>query len=209
VELLDSIIAKRGVVDLSEGARRWGRRLSRDRGIRLLDRFLYVAFGRQGWMVPNQYWTPGVLAPMAVMGKYYMYYGITFAPPRTLGRMCAERFQKELVMDNAGFCRFHRGWAEDTVPDIFGSLYGMKDELLATTTVTASRINSRNASVYWESERNIDFLATFLRRMRDVEGEKDPQLLEWIGRFEKDRKEAALDWWFEMRKGIDESLREF
>ncbi len=209
VQLLDSMIEKRGVLDLSDGARRWGRRLSRERKIRLLDSFVFVAFGRQGWMVPNQYWTPGVLAPMAIMGKYYMYYGHAFAPPRQLGRMCAERFQKELVMDTAGFCRFHRGWAEDTVPEIFGSLYGMKDELQAATAVTASRINSRNASVYWESDRDVQFVRTFLARMRDVDGEKDPKLAEWISRFEADPGEAALDWWFEMRKGIDESLREF
>ena len=209
VELLDSIIARRGVVDLSEGARKWGRRLSRQRGVRLLDRFVYVAFGRQGWMVPNQYWTPGVLAPMAIMGKYYMHYGHEFAGPRALGRSCAERLQKELVMDNAGFCRFHRAWAEEVIPDIFGSLYGLKEQFLSGMAVTASRINSRNSSVYWESERNLDFVLTFLVRKRDVDGASDPELLEWIARFEKDKKEAGLDWWFEMRKGIDESLREF
>ena len=209
VELLDSMIEKRGAMDMSDGARKWGRRLSRERGLRLLDSFVFMSFGRQGWMVPNQYWTPGVLAPMAIAGKYYMYYGQAFVPPRELGRMCAERFQKELVMDTAGFCRFHRGWAEDTVPDIFGSLYGMKDQLIAATAVTASRINSRNASVYWESDRDIDFVRTFLTRLREVEGETDPKLLDWIARFDADRKEAALDWWFEMRKGIDESLREF
>ena len=209
VELLDSIVARRGVVDLSQGARKWGRHLSRTRGKKLLDRFVYVAFGRQGWMVPNQYWAPGVLAPMAIMGKYYMYYGYAFAPPRTLGRLCAERFQKELLLDTAGFCRFHRGWAEETVADIFGSLYGLKDQLIASTAVTASRINSRNASVYWESGADIDFVLSFLRRARDVEKETDPELSAWIGRFETDKNEAALDWWFEMRKGVDESLREF
>ncbi|HET6486591.1 MAG TPA: aldehyde ferredoxin oxidoreductase C-terminal domain-containing protein [Spirochaetia bacterium] len=209
LELLQSIIERRGKVDLADGARKWGRRLSRETGKRLLDRFLYVAFGRQGWMVPNQYWTPGVLAPMGVMGKYYMYYGNAFAPPRTLGRMCAERMEKELAIDTAGFCRFHRGWAEELIPEIFGNLYGLKDELLAGIRVTASRINSRNASVYWESERNVDFLHTYLRRIRDVEGETDPQLVDWLDRFDKDKNEAALDWWFEMRKGIDESLREF
>jgi glyceraldehyde-3-phosphate dehydrogenase (ferredoxin) len=209
VEIMEAMIEKRGRLDMSDGARRWGRRFSREKKRRLLDSFVFNAFGRMGWMVPNQYWTPGVLAPMAIMGKYYMYYGQAFAPPRQLGRMCAERFQKELLMDTAGFCRFHRGWAEDTVPDLFGSLYHLKDELLAATAVTASRINSRNASVYWESARDIDFVQTFLLRIRDVEGEKDPQLLEWISRFEASREEAALDWWFEMRKGIDESLREF
>ncbi len=209
VELLDSIVHKRGAVDLSQGARKWGRQLSRSKGKRLLDSFVYTAFGRQGWMVPNQYWTPGVLAPMPIMGKYYMYYGSAFAPPRTLGRLCAERFKKELLLDTVGFCRFHRGWAEETASDIFGSVFGMKDELLASTAVTATRINSRNASVFWESERDIDFVVSFLKRVRDVEGETEPELLSWIGRFEKDRREAALDWWFEMRKGVDESLREF
>ena len=209
VELLDSMVMRRGVVDLSQGARKWGRQLSRARGKRLLDSFVYVAFGRQGWMVPNQYWAPGVLAPMPIMGKYYMYYGFAFAPPRTLGRLCAERFQKELLLDTAGFCRFHRGWAEETAAEIFGRIFGKKDELIESTAVTASRINSRNASVYWESERNVDFVLSFLRRARDVEGETDPELASWIQRFEKDRKEAALDWWFEVRKGVDESLREF
>jgi glyceraldehyde-3-phosphate dehydrogenase (ferredoxin) len=209
IELLDSIVSRRGQVDLREGARKWGRRLSRARGIRLLDRFVYTAFGRQGWMVPNQYWTPGVLAPMAMMGKYYMYYGTDFMPPRMLGRTSAERFLKELGMDNAGFCRFHRGWVEDFAPEIFGSLYGMKDQYIAAAAVTGSRINSRNSSVYWESERDLDFVLTYLRRERDVAGSDDPQLTEWIGRFDKDKREAGLDWWFEVRKGIDESLREF
>ncbi len=33
---------------------------------------------RRGWMVPNQYWTPGVLSPMPIVGKYFMYYGTDF-----------------------------------------------------------------------------------------------------------------------------------
>jgi glyceraldehyde-3-phosphate dehydrogenase (ferredoxin) len=209
VELLDSILLRRGVVDLSEGARKWGRRLSRARGVRLLDRFVYTAFGRQGWMVPNQYWTPGVLAPMAIMGKYYNSYGTEFMPPRTLGRVCAERFLKELGMDNAGFCRFHRGWVEEFAPEIFGSLFGLKDAYVEAIAVTGSRINSRNSSVYWESERNLDLVLTFLKRERDVSGEDAPELAAWVERFEKDKREAGLDWWFEVRKGIDESLREF
>ena len=85
----------------------------------------------------------------------------------------------------------------------------MKEQFVASTAVTASRINSRNASVYWESERNLDFVVTFLKRERDVGGSDAPELAEWIRRFEEDKREAGLDWWFEVRKGIDESLREF
>jgi len=42
-----------------------------------------------------------------------------------------------------------------------------------------------------------------------VEGNDSTDLAEWIERFEKNRKEASLDYWFEIRKGIDESLRDF
>ncbi|MBN1884858.1 MAG: aldehyde ferredoxin oxidoreductase [Candidatus Krumholzibacteriota bacterium] len=209
VALLDGIIGKRGILDLSEGARKFGRRLSRVKGQGVLDRFVYTAFGRRGWMVPNQYWTPGALSPMAIMGKYYMYYGADFAPPRVLGRICAERFRTELVMDNLGICRFHRGWAEEMLPEIVERLFEMKDAFLGNVAMTASRINSRNAGVYWESERSLDFVYSFLRRKRDVDGETAPELGHWLDRFEKNKQEAGLDFWYEMHKGIQESLREF
>ena len=31
-------------------------------------------------MVPNQYWVPGMLSPMPMMGKYFVYYGVEFHP---------------------------------------------------------------------------------------------------------------------------------
>jgi glyceraldehyde-3-phosphate dehydrogenase (ferredoxin) len=209
VALLDSIIEKRGILDLGEGARKLARRLSREKGKAVLDKFVYAAFARKGWMVPNQYWTPGVLSPMAIMGKYYMNYDNEFFPPRELGRRNAEQMQKELILDNLGMCRFHRGWAEEMLPEIVESLYGMKERFLNQIAITASRINSRNSSIFWESERNIDFVHTFLRRKKEVEGVKDAELDRWIEYFDKDREEAALSFWYEMHKGIQESLREF
>jgi glyceraldehyde-3-phosphate dehydrogenase (ferredoxin) len=209
LELVDSILARRGLVDFSEGPRKWARRVRREGGIRILDRFVATANGRKGWMVPNQYWTPGVLAPMAIMGKYYMHYGSDFLPPRELGRACAERLKKELAMDNAGLCRFHRAWGEEMMPEAVGLVYGKKDEYLKGVSVAASRINSRNAAVYWESQADIDLVRSFLVRRRDVEKDASPELDAWIKAFEADPKEAALSFWFEMRKGIDESLRDF
>ena len=209
IELVDSILHRRGILDLSEGIRRWGRIVRNRKGISILDNCVYVAFGRKGWMVPNQYWTPGVLAPMAIMGKYYMHYGADFLPPRELGRHCADRLRKELTLDNAGICRFHRAWAEEMIPDILDSLYALKDRYLQANAICASRINSRNSGVFWESELNVDYVLTFLKRKRDVEGNDSTDLAEWIERFEKNRKEASLDYWFEIRKGIDESLRDF
>lgn len=209
MDLLDGIVERRGILDLTSGARKLARHLARDRDNRITNAFLYVSFARKGWMVPNQYWTPGVLSPMAIMGKYYMDYGKEFLPPRELGRKNSDRFLRELMLDNLGFCRFHRGWAEEMLPEIIGSLYGKKDEFIRHMHITTSRINSRNASVYWESERNVDFIQTFLNRKHTVDGNNDMKLLEWLRRFKDDRHEAALNFWYEIHKGIQEALREF
>jgi glyceraldehyde-3-phosphate dehydrogenase (ferredoxin) len=209
VALLDAIIAHRGVLDLSEGARKLARHLARERGTRVLDPFLYTAFARKGWMVPNQYWTPGVLSPMAIMGKYYMHYEADFLSPRELGRRSAQRLRAEMILDDLGMCRFRRKWAEEMLPEVMDSLWGMRERFLAHIDRTASRINSRNASVYWESRRNIDFVHRFLERRREVDGDPSPELLSWLERFRRDPGEAALGFWFETLKGIHESLREF
>lgn len=209
IELLDAIIHKKGVLDLSLGARKFARVQSRKKQKRLNDLFVYTAFGRKGWMVPNQYWTPGVLMPLPIMGKYYMYYGNDFVAPRKLGQMCADRFNNEMILDNSGVCRFHRLWAEEMLPEIFRSLYQLKDEFLAANAITTSRINSRNASVFWESERNLDYVLTFMKRKRDIEKVADPEMDDWIDRFETDKKAAGLDFWYEVHKGIHESLREY
>jgi glyceraldehyde-3-phosphate dehydrogenase (ferredoxin) len=209
VSLMDAIIGKVGILNLDEGARKFGRRLSREKNKPLIEHFLFTAFGRKGWMVPNQYWTPGVLSPMPIMGKYYMHYGNEFMQPRQLGRLNAERFKKELILDNLGICRFHRTWAEDMIPEIIESLYGMKDKFMQSISITASRINSRNASVFWESGKSMDFIYTFLKRKKEVEKISDKDLIEWIERFELNKQEAALTFWYEIHKGIHESLREF
>ena len=208
-ELIDSILQRRGIIDFREGVRKWSRLHSRAKGFSLHDRFVYTAHNRRGWMVPNQYWVSGVLAPMAIMGKYYMIYSYDFIPPRTLGRMCAERMKKELLLDNLGTCRFHRGWAEEMLPDIMGSVYSNKDSFLQSIDVLASRINSRNSPIFWESEANIDYLFSFLQRKRQVDGEQDLRLQEWLERFTENKYEAARDFWYQTLMGIDESLREF
>jgi glyceraldehyde-3-phosphate dehydrogenase (ferredoxin) len=209
VALLDQMASAKGAINMTEGARKLARHLARTKGTGVLDRFVYVAFARSGWIVPNQYWTPGTLSPMAIMGKYYMYYGKDFMPPRQLGRDDAKRMLQELILDNLGMCRFHRAWAEEILPDVIGSLYGLKDEFLRSLLLTASRINSRNASIFWESERNIDFVHTFLKKKKEIDGVNDPELEKWLTAFAKDKREAALEFWYELHKGIHESLLEF
>ncbi len=50
---------------------------------------------------------------------------------------------------------------------------------------------------------------TFLKRKQTVDGEKHPELEAWIKRFETDKQEAALGFWYETHKGVLESLSEF
>ena len=207
-ELIDAILEKRGILNFSEGIRKWSRAHSVGRKRPLHDSFVYIAFSRRGWMVPNQYWVTGALSPMTIMGKYYMVYSNDFIPPRELGRKCAERLKKELILDNLGICRFHRGWAEELLPEVMGTLYNRKDQFLHAVNVLASRLNSRNCPIFWESERNIDFVHTFLKRKRDVDKDTNPELIEWIEKFDRDKVEGAKEFWYETLKGIDESLLE-
>ena len=109
---------------------------------------------------------------------------------------------------NLGMCRFHRQWAEEILPEVMGSLYGARESYLEAVRLTASRIASRNAPVFWESRRNVEFVHTFLRRRREVEGDRDGDIERWLAAFDRDPGEAALDFWYETLKGIDESLRE-
>jgi hypothetical protein len=209
VALLDQMILPDGKIPLLLGARKWARRLSREKGREVLDRFVYVAFARQGWMVPNQYWTPGAYAPMAITGKYYMHYGRDFLPPCELGRENGSRMLNELMLDNLGFCRFHRAWAETLLPDIVENLFGEKDAFLRSITLTASRITSRNASVFWESERNMDMVFEFLKNKKQIDGVSHLELDRWIAFFTRDKHAAAYEFWYEMHKGIHEMLREY
>jgi glyceraldehyde-3-phosphate dehydrogenase (ferredoxin) len=90
-----------------------------------------------------------------------------------------------------------------------GNLYDCRERFLRAIDVLASRLHSRNSPIFWESERNIDFLHTFLKRKKEIDRDGHPELSAWLDKFRRDRVEAAREFWYETLKGIDESLREF
>ncbi|HEY3355014.1 MAG TPA: aldehyde ferredoxin oxidoreductase C-terminal domain-containing protein [Polyangia bacterium] len=208
-ELLRAIVEHRADLDFRQGAREVARRLGQRTGMtrQILDRLVVNCASERGWMVPNQYWVPGMFSPMPVMGKYYEYYGDDFSPPRALGRAHAERMVQELVLDNFGCCRFHRDWAEELVPEMFREFWGVDVDLRAHHLALARRINARNAAAFWESSRVVALVHTYLKRKAE-EGTKRPELDEWLARFEQDPWQAGRDYWYEIRQGLDEALAE-
>lgn len=117
--------------------------------------------------------------------------------------------EKELLLDNLGICRFHRGGPKSSSPRSWGTCTTAGERFLRAIDVLASRLHSRNSPIFWESERNIDFLHTFLKRKKEIDRDGHPELSAWLDKFCRDRVEAAREFWYETLKGIDESLREF
>jgi glyceraldehyde-3-phosphate dehydrogenase (ferredoxin) len=206
IEILDAIVEKRGLLDLSDGARVLAHKLSKLKSKEIINLFSYNANGKKGWMVPNQYWTPGVLSPMALMGKYYMYYGDDFVPPRELGHKNAQRFIAELMIDNIAVCRFHRGWAEEMTPKMIGHLYGLEDEFVSKVENFAIKINEQGKPIFWESQKNIDIVDTFLKKKESIK--YFDELKNWLEFFEKDKNAAAKSFWEEIYQGVQESFSE-
>ncbi len=191
---------------------RWGMRtaakwLDAKYGIRSIDRAVYTAHGEAGCMVPNQYWTPGMFAPMPLMGKYFSYYENKFLPPHELGRKNAERFVYELYSENSGSCRFHRKWVEDIIDEIILSHFDLNFDYWRDQFDLAKAIHDHQSArgMMWESERVVDLIHGFLEKWERA-GLREPELLAWLARFRADKWQAARDFWQAMYDGMSEAF---
>ena len=186
-----------------QGMRAAAHELDKQLGIRSIDRAVFVSHGEQGCMVPNQYWVPGMLSPMPMMGKYFVHYGVEFLPPNKLGRKNVERMTYELFNENSGICRFHRKWSELITDEILKAHYNLNVNYKAHQFKLSRAIFEREDEklVFWESERVIDLVMGFLVQW-EADGLKDPELLAWLERFRQDKFKAARDFWDETLAGI-------
>ena len=143
-----------------------------------------------------------------MMGKYFVYYGFDYLPPRLLGRRCVERMVYELFSENTGVCRFHRKWVEAIVDEIISAHYQFPVDYKAHQFELARQVYEMegSGSTFWESERTIEIIRQYLEKW-DRLGLKDPDLLTWISRFRADRWEAARAYWEEIRTGIMEAFQ--
>jgi glyceraldehyde-3-phosphate dehydrogenase (ferredoxin) len=175
-----------------------------------LDRAVFIGHGDEGCMVPNQYWVPGMLSPMPMMGKYFVHYGVEFLAPEALGRKNVERMTYELFNENSGICRFHRKWSETITDEILRAHYrGMNVDYKAHQFQLAREIYEREAPkiVYWESERVIDLVMGYLVQW-EADGLATPELVDWLARFRADKKAAAKAYWKAVRDGIRAAFKD-
>ena len=173
-------------------------------GIHSIDRAVFISHGDEGCMVPNQYWVPGMLSPMPMLGKYFVYYGVDFLPPENLGRKNVERMTYEMFNENSGICRFHRKWAELITDEILHAHYAnLKVDYKAHQFHLASEIYKRESPkiIFWESERVIDMVMGYLEQWKN-DGLRAPKLMEWLGRFREDKNAAAKAYWEAIYNGI-------
>ncbi len=207
IAIIDMILfSPKGEV-FRKGIRAAAKELDTKYGIKSLDRAVFTAHGDNGCMVPNQYWTPGMLAPMPLMGKYFSYYENKFLPPHALGRKNVERFVYELYSENSGTCRFHRKWVEDIIDEIITSHFDLNLQYWNDQFQLAKSIHDHLSprSMFWESERIVDMIRGFLEKW-ERDGLQEPELLEWIGKFRADKWAAAKAFWEEMYAGMSEAF---
>jgi glyceraldehyde-3-phosphate dehydrogenase (ferredoxin) len=180
------------------------------RGVRAAARELgsgaavYVCNGDSGGMAPNQYWVPGIVAPVAVGGRYYVDYSFEFAPPRELGRRCAERMVRELALDNLGLCRFQREWAEGRM-DLLARAAGVDEDVIEHHRALACTLDRAAQPKPWESARTREMIAAYLDEVAH-DSAPDAELEKWRAAFVVDCNAAAGAYWHELREGICEGL---
>ncbi|MEM1644250.1 MAG: aldehyde ferredoxin oxidoreductase N-terminal domain-containing protein [Ignisphaera sp.] len=169
--------------------------------VKFEDLVVYVPYGEDGYMTPTFYWTPGVILPLAISGKYLTNYTPTFSEPEEFAKTVIIRITKELAIENAGFCRFHRGWLEKYLPDLY-KLLGIDvdiDKYAKELYLSIAQYN-RHANAkpqYLESEKAKDIIYTIALEVNN---------LSWIPKFLNDRENAVKEWLIRASKVIIEQL---
>ena len=169
-------------------------------GIRFEDLLVYAAFGDRGYFTPNYYWSPGVLAPLYVLGKYWTDYTPAFRDPENYAQVALRRTVYEYAIANAGFCRFHRGWAEEMLERMYRQILGVEVDIYshgmsAYKTIATYQRLSKSTPVPWESKRVIDAIAS-LAAEGGAPGWEDSMY----------HREKVIEWWNRFYRKIEDEL---
>jgi len=152
------------------------------------DIALYQPYGEEGYMTPNFYWTLGFFIPIFVSGKYWTEYRLTFTEPEEFVKLVYERAIKELAISNAGFCRFHRGWAENLLDRFYEKLgmEGFEDKIKNIyKNIAIYNIKAGAIPKPLEGEKAIDIFSTLAEEL---------QVQRWAMKFSKNKRRAYQEW---------------
>jgi len=171
-------------------------------GLKFEDIAVYVPYGDYGYITPNYYISPGVLAPLAVLGRYWTLYSLAFMDPEEYAAAALDRALKEYLLDNAGLCRFYRRWVEKHLQDLYKIVYGVEVDLMKHAKeyykkVIEYQAKSNALPRFWESTKVIKLLES----MACEYGSK-----EWCEKFKKSPKDAALEWWSRFVRYLSSNL---
>jgi glyceraldehyde-3-phosphate dehydrogenase (ferredoxin) len=169
--------------------------------VKFEDLIIYVPYGEDGYITPTFYWSPGVLMPLAISGKYLTNYTPTFSEPEDFAKTVAIRAVKELLVENAGFCRFHRGWLEKYLSDLY-KLLGVEVDLdnygrELYRKIAQYNINTGAKPTYLESEKAKDLIYSIALEFCNIN---------WVHKFLTNREEAIKEWWIRASKTVVEYL---
>lgn len=160
-------------------------------GIKFEDLAVYVPYGNEGSITPNYYLTPGMFAPLAILGRYWTLYSLTFLEPEEYAQLAIERALNEFLLEVSGWCRFHRGWVEKILPDLYKQIYGIEIDLLVYAREYYRKIieyqKKANAMPqFWESKKVIEILRKMACKYESTN---------WCESFGRDTNSAAYQWW--------------
>ncbi len=154
------------------------------------DLVVYVAYGDSGYMTPNFYWSPGIVAPLYVLGRYWTNYHPTYAPPTDFAKSSYERAVMEALIDDAGICRFHRGWAEPILDRLYREVTGMEPNKDLYRQIAEYSIKAGAEPRPWESRRAMELVSAIAREV----GAKD---------WSFNTTEDYMRWWTTFKETLD------
>ena len=185
------IIAEKGIrVAAKELDKMFSDRV-RVRGVRFEDLVVYVPLGNEGYMTPNYYWTPGMIAPLFMLGRYWTNYTPTFMEPEDFAASSLLRAIKEYEIDNAGICRFHRRWAEKVLRSLYKELLGVDVDLdnhakIYYKKIAEYAIKAKAVPEPWEGSKTMDLISSIASEL---------SVKEWMERFSSEFSKSIAEWW--------------
>lgn len=181
-----------------EGLRRACKKLNelfddrvREKNVRFEDLAVYVPFGSSGYVTPNFYWSPGVLAPLPILGKYWTYYTPAFSEPEEFANVSVNRALIEYLVENAGWCRFHRSWVEKVLPELYKILLGYEGDLMKHARkyygmIREYQVRAGAENVFWESSKVLNILGSAACEFGCTE---------WCLKISADLSGGLKEWW--------------